>query len=124
MKNSLKLALVASSIALLSACGGGGGDVVVVTEQAHAFLSVDNLNIGNGVVCVENIFLDAYSAQGQQVARDLVDYYGTYNFSLSPIHQAYSAPTYCGGPTSNFVPAPGVIVDSSYYYKVIVPRVR
>jgi hypothetical protein len=124
MKNSLKLALVASSIALLSACGGGGGDVVVVTEQAHAFLSVDNLNIGNGVVCVENIFLDAYSAQGQKVARDLIDYYGTYNFSLSPIHQAYSAPTYCGGPTSNFVPAPGVIVDSSYYYNVIVPRVR
>ena len=123
MKNTIKLALVASSIALLSACGGGGGDVVVA-DQPHAFLSVDNLNIGNTVVCVEDIFLDAYSAQGQQVARDLVDYYGTYNFSLSPIHQAYSAPTYCGGPTSNFVPAPGVIIDASYYYNVIVPRVR
>jgi hypothetical protein len=123
MKNSLKLALVASSIALLSACGGGGSDVVVAA-QSHAFLSVDNLNYGNGVVCVEDIFVDAYSAQGQQVARDLVDYYGTYNFALSPIHQAYSAPTYCGGPTSNFTPPPGTIVDASYYYNVIVPRVR
>jgi hypothetical protein len=123
MKHSLKLALVASSIALLSACGGGGGDVIVV-DQSHAFLSVDNLNVANGVVCVEDIFVEAYSAQGQQVARDLVDYYGTYNFALNPPHQAYSAPTYCGGPTSNFVPAPGLIVDASYYYNVIVPYLR
>jgi hypothetical protein len=128
MKNSLKLAslklsLVASSIALLSACGGGGGDVVVV-DTSHAFLSVDNLNYGNGVVCVEDIFLEANSPQGQQVARDLIDFYGTYNFALSPIHQAYSAPTYCGGPTSNYTPPPGTIVDASYYYNVIVPRVR
>lgn len=127
MKKSLQLAvkstLVACSIALVSACGGGG-DVVVVTDQAHAFLSVDNLNYGNGVVCVEDIFVDAFSAQGQQVARDLIDFYGTYNFALSPIHQAYSAPTYCGGPTSNFTPQPGTIVDASYYYNVIVPRVR
>jgi hypothetical protein len=123
MKKSLKLALVATSIAVLSACGGGGGDVVVI-DQPHAFLSVDNLNVGNGVVCIEDIFVDAFSAQGQQVARDLVDFYGTFNFSLSPIHQAYSAPTFCGGPTSNFTPAPGTIVDASYYYNVIVPRVR
>ena len=122
MKKSLKLALVASSIAVLSACGGGG-DVVVI-DQPHAFLSVDNLNYGNGVVCIEDIFVDAFSAQGQQVARDLVDFYGTFNFSLSPIHQAYSAPTYCGGPTSNFTPAPGTIIDASYYYNVIVPTVR
>jgi hypothetical protein len=124
MKKSLKLALAASGIALLSACGGGSGDVIIVTDQPHAFLSVDNLNIGNGVVCVEDIFLESASAQGQQVARDLIDYYGTYNFALNPIHQAYSAPTYCGGPTSNFVPAPGVIVDANYYYNVILPRVR
>lgn len=130
MKNTLKLAIVASSIALLSACGGGGGepDVIIVPDQpqpqAHAFLSVDNLNIGNTVVCVEDIFLEANSAQGQQVARDLVDFYGTYDFGLRPIHQAYSAPTYCGGPTANPVPAPGLIIDASYYYNVIVPRVR
>lgn len=123
MKNIVKIALISSSIALLSACGGGGGDVVS-PDPSHSFLSVDNLNYGNGVVCVEDIFVDAGSAQGQQVARDLVDFYGTYNFALSPIHQAYSAPTYCGGPTSNFVPAPGTIVDASYYYNVIVPRVR
>jgi hypothetical protein len=120
MKKTLKLALLASSIAILSACGGGG-DVVIVTDQPHAFLSVDNLNVGNGTVCVEDIFLDAFSAQGQQVARDLVDYYGTYNFSLSPIHQTYSAPTYCGGPTSNYVPAPGVIISANDYYNVIAP---
>lgn len=123
MKKSLKLALVASSIAILGACGGGGGtDVVVVTD--HGFLSVDNLNVGNGTVCVEDIFLDANSPQGQQVARDLIDYYGTFNFSLSPIHNAYSAPTYCGGPTSNYVPAPGVIIDANAYYNIIVPAVR
>jgi hypothetical protein len=122
MKQTLKLALIASSIAILSACGGGG-DVVIVTDQPHAFLSVDNLNVGNGTVCVEDIFLDAFSAQGQQVARDLVDYYGTYNFSLSPIHQTYSAPTYCGGPTSNYVPAPGVIISANDYYNVIAPWV-
>jgi hypothetical protein len=124
MKKSLKLALVASCIAVLSACGGG----VVVIDQPHAFLSVDNLNHGNGVVCIEDIFVDALSAQGQQVARDLIDFYGTYNLSLRPIHQAYSAPTYCGGPTSNFTPAPApapsTIVDASYYYNVIVPTVR
>jgi microcystin degradation protein MlrC len=120
--NTLKLTIISSSIALLSACGGGG-DVIVI-DPSHSFLSVDNLNYGNGVVCVEDIFVDAYSAQGQQVARDLVNFYGTYNFSLSPMHQAYSAPTYCGGSTPNFVPAPGTIVDANYYYSVIVPRVR
>ncbi|MEQ1534988.1 MAG: hypothetical protein ABL923_03850 [Burkholderiaceae bacterium] len=123
MKKSLKLALIASSIAVLSACGGGGdSDVIIVTD--HSFLSVDNLNVGNGTVCIEDIFLDAFSAQGQQVARDLVDYYGTYDFSLRPIHNAYSAPTYCGGPTSNYVPAPGLIIDANVYYNIIVPAVR
>jgi hypothetical protein len=123
MKKSLKLAILASSIAVLSACGGGGdSDVIIVTD--HSFLSVDNLNVGNGTVCIEDIFLDAFSAQGQQVARDLVDYYGTYDFSLRPIHNAYSAPTYCGGPTSNYVPAPGLIIDANVYYNIIVPAVR
>ena len=122
MKKSLKLALVASSIAILSACGGGDTDVIVVTD--HSFLSVDNLNVGNGTVCIEDMFLEANSAQGQQVARDLIDYYGTFNFSLNPIHNAYSAPTYCGGPTANFVPAPGLIIDASAYYNIIVPAVR
>jgi hypothetical protein len=120
MKNSLKLALIASSIAVLSACGGGGdSDVIIVTD--HSFLSVDNLNVGNGTACIEDIFLDAFSAQGQQVARDLVDYYGTYDFGLRPIHNAYSAPTYCGGPTSNYTPAPGVIITANDYYNVIAP---
>lgn len=121
MKKTLKLALLASSIAILSACGGGGGDVVIVTDQPHAFLSVDNLNVGNGTVCVEDIFLDAFSSQGQQVARDLIDYYGTYDFGLRPIHNAYSAPTYCGGPTANYTPAPGVIISANDYYNVIAP---
>ncbi len=122
MKNSLKLALVASSIAVLSACGGGGDtEVVIVADQTHYFLSVDNLNVGNGTVCVEDIFLEANSAQGQQVARDLIDYYGTYDFGLRPIHNAYSAPTYCGGPTSNYTPAPGIIISANDYYKVIAP---
>lgn len=122
MNKIFKLALVSASIALLSACGGDG-DVVYV-DGSHAFLSVDNLNYGNGVVCVEDIFFDANSDSGQQVARDLVNFYGTYDFNLSPIHQAYSAPTYCGGETSNYTPYPGTIVDANYYYNVIVPNVR
>jgi hypothetical protein len=121
MKTKLKIALVVSGIAILSACGGGGGGSDV---DEHGFLSVDNLNIGNGTVCIEDIFLTADSAQGQQVARDLIDYYGTYDFSLRPIHNAYSAPTYCGGPTANYVPAPGIIISANVYYNVIVPRVR
>jgi hypothetical protein len=122
-KFAIKSTLVAGSIALLSACGGGDTEVVVVTQESGSFLSVDNL-LNYGVVCVNNIVYDAYSPQGQQVARDLIDFYGTYNFSLSPIHNAYSAPTYCGGATSNYVPSPGLIIDASYYYNVIVPRVR
>jgi hypothetical protein len=123
MKKSLKLAILASSIAVLSACGGGGdSDVIIVTD--HSFLSVDNLNVGNTVVCVADIFLTAESAQGQQVARDLIDYYGTYDFSLRPPHNAYSAPTYCGGPTSNPIPAPGTIISANDYYNIIVPAVR
>ncbi len=83
----IKSGIVALSIAALSACGGGGDD-------SYSFLSVDNLNVSNGVVCVEDIYYDAFSDSGQQVARDLIDFYGTYDFSLRPIHQAYSAPTY------------------------------
>ena len=113
----IKAGFVALSIAALSACGGGGGD-------NYSFLSVDNLNVSNGVVCVEDIYDDAFSAAGQQIARDLIDYYGTYDFSLSPLHQAYSAPTYCNGPTSNYVPTAGLIIEASYYYDVIVPWVR
>ena len=112
----IKSGIVALSIAALSACGGGGSD-------ENSFLSVDNLNVANGVVCVEDIYYDAFSASGQQVARDLIDFYGTYDFSLSPYHRAYSAPTYCNGPTSNYVPCAGLIIDASYYYDVIVPWV-
>jgi hypothetical protein len=122
MKKSLKLALVASSIAILSACGGGGGDVVIV-DPAHGFLSVDNI-AGYGVVCIEDVFLDASSPQGQQAARDVANYFGVANIYASPLNIAYSAPTYCGGPTSNYVPAPGLIVSASDYYNIIVPRVR
>ncbi len=121
MTQSMKLALSAFSIALLSACGGGG-EVVVVTDPAHSFVSVDNT--GSGVVCVEDMFMDASSAQGQQVARDLVAYYGVANPYANPLNVAYSAPTFCGGQTANYVPAPNLIVDSSYYYNVIVPWVR
>jgi hypothetical protein len=123
LKNSLKISFTAASFALISACGGGG-DTIVVVDQPHAFLSVDNLNIGNGVVCIEDIFLDAGSPQGQQAARDLANFYGVANLFASPLNLAYSAPTFCGGPTSNFVPAPGLIIDANYYYNVIVPRVR
>lgn len=112
----IKSGIVALSIAALSACGGGGDD-------SYSFLSVDNLNVSNGVVCVEDIYYDAFSDSGQQVARDLIDFYGTYDFSLRPPHQAYSAPTYCNGPTSNYVPTAGLIIEASYYYDVIVPWV-
>lgn len=124
MKTALKLALVASCIAILSACGGGGGDTdVIIIDESGSFLSVDNLNTANGVVCINNIGFAANTPQGQQVARDLIDYYGTYDFGLRPIHNAYSAPTYCGGVTANFVPALGVIISVNDYYNVIVPWV-
>ena len=116
MKTSLKLGITALSIAVLSACGGGGGDT------SYSFLSVDNT--GSGVVCVENLYVDAFSGEGQQVANDLVAFYGIGNYSARPLNVAYSAPTYCGGPTANPVPAPNVIIDQSYYYNVIVPSVR
>lgn len=112
----IKSGIVALSIAALSACGGGDSD-------EYSFLSVDNLNVANGVVCVEDIYYEAASASGQQVARDLVDFYGTYDFSLSPYHRVYTAPTYCNGPTSNYVPTAGLIIEASYYYDVIVPYV-
>jgi hypothetical protein len=122
LKNSFKFGLAAASMALISACGGGG-DTIIVVDQPHGFLSVDNI-AGYGVVCVEDIFLDAASPQGQQAARDLANFYGVANLFASPLNIAYSAPTFCGGPTSNFVPAPGLIIDVSYYYNVIVPTVR
>ena len=123
LKNSLKLGLAATSIAILSACGGGG-DTVVVVDQPHGFFSVDNINVPGGVVCVEDIFVEAGSAQGAQVAIDIANFYGLGNPRANPTFLTYSAPTYCGGPTSNFVPAPGLIVDASYYYNVIVRTVR
>jgi hypothetical protein len=123
LKNSLKCGLAAVSVALVSACGGGG-ETVIVVDQPHSFLSVDNI-AGYGVVCVEDIFLDANSAQGQQAARDIANYYGIANlFIAPPLNIVYSAPTYCGGPTSNYVPAPGLIIDAGTYYNVIVPAVR
>lgn len=114
MNKSIKLGLSAFSIALLSACGGGGSDM------SYSFLSVDNT--GQGVVCVEDIGFSAYSPEGQQVSRDLVAYYGVANPYITA--QSYSAPTYCGGPTANYVPAPNLIIDANYYYDVIVPWVR
>lgn len=123
MKNTMKLALISASIALLSACGGGGGGDGD-TAQSHAFLSVDNLKYGNGVVCVEDIFIESSSAEGQQVARDLVAFYGTYDLYANPLHRAYSAPTFCAGETENYVPSPGTIIGASYYYNVIVPSLR
>lgn len=118
MKTSIKLGITALSIAVLSACGGGGGG----DDMSYSFLSVDNT--GSGVVCVENMYVDAYSGEGQQVARDLVAFYGVGNPYANPLNLAYSAPTYCGGPTANYTPAPNVIIDQSYYYNVIVPWVR
>ena len=118
MKTSIKIGIATLSIALLSACGGGGGG----GDMSYSFLSVDNT--GSGVVCVENLYVDAYSGEGQQVARDLVAFYGIANPYANPLNLAYSAPTYCGGPTANYVPAPNVIIDQSYYYNVIVPSVR
>ena len=117
MKTSIKLGISVFSIALLSACGGGGGDM-----SSYSFLSVDNT--GSGVVCVENLYVDAFSSEGQRVANDLVAFYGIGNYNARPLNLAYSAPTYCGGPTANPVPAPNVIIDQSYYYNVIVPSVR
>ncbi len=118
MKNKMKIALISASIAILSACGGGGD------AESHAFLSVDNLKYGNGVVCVEDIFIDASSAAGQQVANDLIAFYGTYDTFADPLHRAYSAPTFCAGETENEIPSPGTIVDVSYYNNVIVPSLR
>jgi hypothetical protein len=95
----------------------------VVIDQSHAFLSVDNI-AGYGVVCIEDIFLEANSAEGQQAARDIANYYGVANIYAYPLNIAYSAPTYCGGPTSNYVPAPGLTISANDYYNVIVPRFR
>jgi hypothetical protein len=122
LKNSLKIGFTAVSIAVLSACGGGG-DTVIIVDQSHSFFSVDNIS-GYSVVCVEDIFVDVGTAQGAQIAVDLGRFYGVANPFANPTFLTYSGPTYCGGPTSNFTPAPGLIVDASYYYNVIVPSVR
>lgn len=123
LKNSLKLGLTAVSIGVLSACGGGG-DTIIVVDQPHGFFSVDNINVNGGVVCVEDIFIEAGTPQGAQVAVDIASYYGLGNPLANPTFLTYSAPTYCGGPTSNFVPTPLVIISASDYYNVIVPSVR
>jgi hypothetical protein len=123
LKNSLKIGFTAVSIAVLSACGGGG-DTVIIVDQSHSFFSVDNIR-GYGVVCVEDLFIEASpTGQGAQVAVDIANFYGLGNPLANPTFLTYSGPTYCGGPTSNFTPAPGLIVDASYYYNVIVPSVR
>ncbi len=121
MKTFIKVGLTTLSIALLTACGGGS-DSPSYPFVPNTFLSIDNTQ--SGVVCVDNIGYDAYSAEGQQVARDLVNYYGVANPFATPLNLAYSAPTYCGGPTANYVPAPNVIIDVSFYYNVVIPAVR
>jgi hypothetical protein len=125
MFKQIKLALLASSIAVLSACGGGGeAEVVVVVDQPQSFFSVDNIAVPGGVVCVEDLFIEAGSSQGAQVAVDIANYYGLGNPLANPTFLTYSGPTFCGGPTSNFVPSPGVILSANDYYNVIVPSVR
>jgi hypothetical protein len=107
------------SIAILSACGGGSDEKE--TLPTHSFLSVENT--GRGVVCVEDAFVDAYSVEGQLMVRDLLNYYGIKNPYANPISLAYSAPTICGGPTANEVPAPDLIIDINFYKGTIVPNV-
>jgi hypothetical protein len=125
MFKQIKLALLASCIAVLSACGGGGeAEVVVVVDQPQSFFSVDNIAVPGGVVCVEDLFIEAGSSQGAQVAVDIANYYGLGNPLANPTFLTYSGPTFCGGPTSNFVPSPGVILSANDYYNVIVPSVR
>ena len=119
MKHSLKIAFSILSIAILSACGGGGDNAE--PAPSHSFLSVSNS--GKGVVCVNDAFVDAYSVEGQLMARDLLNYYGIKDLYANPISLAYSAPTVCGGPTANVVPAPDLIIDIAFYNSVIVPNV-
>ena len=119
MKHSLKIAFSILSITILSACGGGGDNTA--PAPSHSFLSVSNS--GKGVVCVNDAFVDAYSVEGQLMARDLLNYYGIKDLYANPISLAYSAPTVCGGPTVNDVPSPDFIIDIAFYNTVIVPNV-
>ena len=119
MKHSLKISFSILSITILSACGGGGDNAA--PAPSHSFLSVSNS--GKGVVCVNDAFVDAYSVEGQLMARDLLNYYGIKDLYANPISLAYSAPTVCGGPTANEVPAPDLIIDIAFYNSVIVPNV-
>ena len=119
MKHSLKIAFSILSITILSACGGGGDNAA--PAPSHSFLSVSNS--GKGVVCVNDAFVDAYSVEGQLMARDLLNYYGIKDLYANPISLAYSAPTVCGGPTVNDVPSPDFIIDIAFYNTVIVPNV-
>ena len=119
MKHSLKISFSILSITILSACGGGGDNAA--PAPSHSFLSVSNS--GKGVVCVNDAFVDAYSVEGQLMARDLLNYYGIKDLYANPISLAYSAPTVCGGPTVNEVPAPDLVIDIAFYNSVIVPNV-
>lgn len=119
MNHSLKIAFSILSITILSACGGGGDNAA--PAPSHSFLSVSNS--GKGVACVNDAFVDAYSVEGQLMARDLLNYYGIKDLYANPISLAYSAPTVCGGPTVNEVPAPDLIIDIAFYNSVIVPNV-
>jgi hypothetical protein len=120
MKQSLKLTLTTISLTILAACGGGGsGDNNEV--PANSFLSVSNT--GRGVVCINDAFVDAYSVEGQLIARDLLNYYGIKDVFANPISLAYSAPTVCGGPIANEVPKPDLIIDINFYKGTIVPNV-
>ena len=119
MNRFLKINCSILLIAILSACGGGGENTETVPK--HSFLSVSNS--GKGVVCVNDAFVDAYSVEGQLMARDLLNYYGIKDVFANPISLAYSAPTVCGGPTANEVPKPDFIIDIAFYNSVIVPGV-
>lgn len=119
MKPSIKLVLSILSIAILSACGGSSDEKQ--TLPANSFLSVSNT--GKGVVCVNDAFVDAYSVEGQLMARDLLNYYGIKDLYANPISLAYSAPTVCGGPTANVTPNPDLIIDINFYKGTIVPNV-
>lgn len=120
MNKPTKIACGILLTAILSACGGGGDDSVE-PAPSHSFLSVSNS--GQGVVCVNDAFVGAYSVEGQLMARDLLNYYGIKDLYANPISLAYSAPTVCGGPTANDVPAPDLIIDIAFYNTVIVPNV-
>lgn len=72
---------------------------------------------------MNDAFVDAYSVEGQSMARDLLDYYGIKDLYANPISLAYSAPTICSDPKANKVPALDFIIDIAFYNSVIVPNV-